>query len=90
MKLFLFQFLSSKIERNLHVKEGLSDLPGPADKWSLVSHMVSVRPAVHTSVRLYVRPSENKNTRQRYMGPGGSLTPQDLLEKTFSNLSNYQ
>ena len=42
----------------------LFDPPCPGQMCSLFSHIVSVRP-------------ENKNTLQRYMGPGGSLNSQD-------------
>ena len=48
----------------------------PADRWSLHSHMVSVR----TSRK---QQRDNKSKRQRYMGPGGSLNSLDLFSYLF-------
>ena len=63
--------------------ETFLDPPGPGRyRWSLVSHMVSVRLSVHTSVR------KTKNTL-RCMGPGGSLNSQDFFKYIIWNFTHF-
>ena len=58
----------------------------PADSWSLVSHMMSVRlststryilPSIHSSVRKQKHTTTQR--QQHYMEPGGSLNSQDFF-----------
>ena len=56
----------------------------PADRWSLVSHVVSVRQSVLVSVQ------KTKYTVQHYMGPGGSLNLLDLLYMCVCACDKYE
>ena len=60
----------------------------PAYRWSLVSHIVSVRTYVYTSVQKIKTRYYNvkQTTRLRHMGPGGSLNSQKLFFFTFKGL----